>query len=84
MATGSLFIVLWNITIGRLEGVFVALGQAAAVGENALPGFLGSYFREWRRYFNWIARGSGRRKTRGGTCGRQWLLSIRKNLAVFA
>lgn len=47
MATGSLFIVQRNITIRRLESVLVALGQVAAVSENTLPDFLGSYFREW-------------------------------------
>jgi hypothetical protein len=44
MATISLFIVYRKVA---LEGVLVALGQAAAVGENSLQILFGSYFRKW-------------------------------------
>ena len=47
MLTGSLFIINQNITLRRLEGMFVALSQAAAVSENTLPNMFGLYFREW-------------------------------------
>jgi hypothetical protein len=40
MATGSLFIVDWKIILRRLKGMFLTLGQAAAVGENTLSDLL--------------------------------------------
>jgi hypothetical protein len=62
------------MSLRRLEGILVALGWAAAVGENSLPNLFGSYFREWWQYkwqyINCIVRHSGRRKRRGGPYGR--------------
>jgi hypothetical protein len=70
IAAGPLFVVYRKITLRRLEGVFVALGQAAAAGENPLHNMFGSYFRKWWQYINCIARDSGRRKRRKVPYGR--------------
>ena len=69
IATGSLFIVFGKIIFRRLEGMFMALGHAAAVGENTLPNLFGPYFRKWGWCVN-TARKSERRTRRGEPNGR--------------